>query len=192
MNPVARVRHVLARRPWLYWVAVALLAGTAGLAAADAASGVDTARRAWGTTRPVVVAAVDVAPGTALDGVTAVRSLPAPMVPVGAVVELSPDATARQQLAAGEIVMAHDVAATTAPRALIPEGWRAVAVAEPVPSGAAVGDEVAAASGGIAVADEGIVVGRLAEGILVAVPAGVAPQVAHAATAGELTLLLAP
>jgi hypothetical protein len=192
MNPVARVRHVLARRPWLYWLAVAVLAAIAGLVVADAASGVDAARRAWGTTRSVVVAAVDVAPGTDLEGVTEVRSLPAPMVPAGAVAELPVEATARQVLAAGEIVMTHDVAATTGPQALIPDGWRAVPVAEPFPSGAAVGDEVAAASGGIVVAGEGVVVGLLAEGVLVAVPVDVAPQVAHAAATGELTLLLAP
>jgi hypothetical protein len=192
MNPVARARHVLARRPWLYWLAVAVLAAVAGLVVADAASGVDAARRAWGTTRPVVVATVDVAPGTVLDAVSEVRELPAPMVPDGAVTELPAEATARQHVAAGEIVMSHDVAATTGPRALIPAGWRAVPVAESVPSGAVVGDQVAAVSGGIVVADEGVVVGLLAEGVLVAVPVDVAPQVAHAANAGELTLLLAP
>jgi hypothetical protein len=192
MNPVARVRHVLARRPWLYWLAVALLAGLAGLAVADAASGVDAARRAWGTTRPVVVAAVDVAPGTALAGATEVRSLPAPMVPAGAVAEVPDEAIARQHLASGEVVMAHDVAPTAGPRALIPDGWQAVPVAEPVPSGVAVGDEVAAVSGGVVVAAEGVVVGQLTEGVLVAVPADVAAQVAHAAATGELTLLLEP
>ncbi len=88
--------------------------------------------------------------------------------------------------------MAHDVAATSGPRALIPDGWRAVPVAEPVPSGAVVGDQVAAVSGGIVVAGEGVVVGLLADGVLVAVASDVAPQVAHAATAGELTLLLVP
>ena len=62
MNPVARVRHVLARRPWLYWLAVLRLAATAGLVVADAAAGVEAARRSWGATRPVVVAVVDVAP----------------------------------------------------------------------------------------------------------------------------------
>jgi hypothetical protein len=114
------------------------------------------------------------------------------MVPAGAVTELPAEATARQVLTAGEIVMTHDVAAMTGPQALIPEGWRAVPIAEPVASGAAVGDEVAAASGGIVVAAEGVVVGLLADGVLVAVPADVAPQVAHATATGDITLLLAP
>ena len=190
MNPVARVRHVLARRPWLYWLAVLLLAVTAGLVVADAAAGVEATRRSWGTTRRVVVAAVDVAPGQALADHVEMRALPAPMVPTGAVTELEGTATARQRIAAGEMVMAHDVAAVDGPRALIPEGWHAVAVAEPVPSGAAVGDKVTAASGGIVVADEGVIVGEPTEGVLVAVPADVAAQVAHAAVAGELTLML--
>jgi hypothetical protein len=192
MNLVARVRHVLARRPWLYWLGVLVLAAIAGLVVAHAAARVDAARRAWGVTRPVVVARADVAPGEVLDHVTDVRALPGPMVPVDAVSDLPRDATARQRIAAGEIVTAHDVAATAGPRSLIPHGWRAVPIAEPVPSGAAVGDEVAVASGGIVVAGEGLVVGVVADGLLVAVPADVAAQVAQASATAELTLLLKP
>jgi hypothetical protein len=192
MNLVARVRHVLARRPWLYWLAVLLLAATAGLVVADAAARVDAARRAWGVTRPVVVAVADIAPGDVLDDVTDVRALPEPMVPVDAVSDLPAEATARQRIAAGEILTAHDVAPTAGPRSLIPDGWRAVPVAEPVPSGVAVGDDVAVASGGIVVAGEGVVVGTLADGVLVAVPADVAAQVAQASATADLTLLLKP
>jgi hypothetical protein len=134
----------------------------------------------------------DVAPGEVLDDVTDVRALPEPMVPVDAVSELPAEATARQRIAAGEIVTAHDVAATAGPQALIPDGWRAVPVAEPVPSGAAVGDDVEVASGGIVVAGEGVVVGTLADGVLVAVSADVAAQVAQASATGEVTLLLKP
>jgi hypothetical protein len=101
-------------------------------------------------------------------------------------------ATARQRVGAGEIVMAHDVSATPGPRALIPDGWRAVPVAELVPLGAAVGDEVTAASGGVVLADDGVVVAELADGVLVAVPADVAAQVAHASVTAELTLMLEP
>jgi hypothetical protein len=192
MHPVARLRHVLARRPWLYWLAVLALAGAAGLVVADAAAGVDAARRSWGTTRQVLVTAVDVAPGETLSGRVAVRSVPEPMIPPDALEDVAPTAIARQRLAAGEMVMAHDVAATGGPQALIPDGWRAVAVAELVPSGAAAGDAVSVASGGILVTDHGMVVGDLPEGVLVAVPADVAAPIAHAAVAGDLTLLLEP
>jgi hypothetical protein len=192
MNLVARVRHVLARRPWLYWLGVFVLAAIAGLIVADAAARVDAARRSWGVTRPVVVAVADVAPGEALDDLTEMQPLPEPMVPAEALSVLPAERTARQHIAAGEIVTAHDVAATAGPRSLIPDGWQAVPVAEPVPSGVAVGDDVAVASGGIVVADEGVVVGALADGVLVAVPADAAAQVAQAAATAELTLLLKP
>jgi hypothetical protein len=192
MHPVARLRHVLARRPWLYWLAVLALAGAAGLVVADAAAGVDEARRSWGTTRQVVVTTTGIAPGEPLSGRVAVRSVPEPIIPPDALEDVAPTAVARQHLAAGEMVMAHDVAATGGPQSLIPDGWRAVAVAELVPTGAAPGDAVSVASGGILVTDDGLVVGELAEGVLVAVPADVAAPVAHAAVTGEMTLLLEP
>ena len=66
MNVVARLRHVLARRPWLYWTGVALLAIGVGAVVASAAATVDEARRAWGEPRSVVVATVDLEPGDAL------------------------------------------------------------------------------------------------------------------------------
>jgi hypothetical protein len=192
MNFVARARHVLARRPWLYWLGAFSLAAAAGLVVADAAAGIDAARRAWGSTRPVVVAITDVGPGQPLAGRVEQRPLPAPMVPPGAVRSVEPTATARQQLAAGEVVMDHDVSATAGPQSLIPDGFRAIPVAELVPTHASVGAEVTAASGGIVLADDGVVVAELAEGVLVAVPADVAAQVAHAAVTGELTLMLEP
>ena len=159
MNPVARVRHVLARRPWLYWLAVLVLAATAGLVVADAAAGVEAARRSWGATRPVVVAAVDVAPASSSPTTSRSARCPSrwcPPAPCPSCRRRPPPASASPP---ARWSMAHDVAATTGPRALIPDGWRAVPVAELVPSGAAVGDEVTAASGGVVLADDGVVVG---------------------------------
>ena len=112
MNPVARARHVLARRPWLYWSAVLALAAFAGWSVAAAAAGVDEARRAWGATRDVVVATDDLEPGQALAGRVAVRPRPAPAVADAAVTEVPPDATARQHVAAGEVLVERDVAAS--------------------------------------------------------------------------------
>ena len=192
MNPVARARHVLARRPWLYWSAVLALAAFAGWSVAAAAAGVDEARRAWGATRDVVVATDDLAPGQALSGRVAVRPRPAPAVADAALTSVPPDATARQHVAAGEVLVERDVAAPGGPLALIPRGWVGVAVAEPVPVGAAVGDHVAPVSGGAVLAPDAVVVGHAAEALLVAVPADEAPQVAQAAATGELSLLLVP
>jgi len=190
MNPLARVRHLLARRPWLYWLAVSSVAIACGLVAARAVAAVEDERQAWGSPRTVVVAAHDLAPGDALDGATLERAVPLPMVPPDALAAPPAGAVARQRVAAGEMLVGHDIAATAGPQALIPPGWQAVAVAEPVATGAAVGDRVVAAGGGIVLAPSGVVVAVLAEGVLVAVPSADAPAVAQAATTGELTLLL--
>ncbi len=184
----------MARRPWLYWLAVLTLAAGAGLVVARAGASVDAARRDWGATRDVVVASVDLAPGDPLAGHIEIRSRPGPMIPAAAVTDADElaGALARQHVGAGEILVAPDIVATASPQALIPPGWSAVAVAEPVPSGAGVGDRVAAASGGAVLAAAGVVVGRVGDAVLVAVPDDAAAAVAAASTTGDLTLLLRP
>ena len=190
MNVVARARHVLARRPWLYWLAVALLGCGVAAVVVDATSGIERARLAWGQTRDVLVATADVAPG---DPVAAERrALPGPMVPEAAVGDVSPRAVARQHVAVGEVLVRADVAPTAAPQSMIPDGWVAVAVAEAIPTGVLVGDAVQPVAGGAEVGGAGVVVGRQPDAVLVAVPAADAPAVALAASTGELALLLAP
>ena len=96
-------------------------------------------------------------------------------------------------LGAGEIVVDVDVAATTAPRSLIPRGWLAVAIVEGVASGATIGDHVVVASEGVRLAGDALIVGH-ADGVtIVAVPDDEAPMVAAASssTAG-VALLLEP
>jgi hypothetical protein len=192
MNPLAKARHVLARRPWLYWAAVVALAAGAAVAAGHAAASVDDARRQWGATRDVVVATADLAPGDPLAGHVERRSRPGPMIPSAAVTTVEPTARARQHVSTGEILVRPDVAAIGSPQDMIPAGWAAIAVAEAVPSGAQVGDAVSAASGGVVLAEHGVVVGRSGEAVLVAVPAAQAAQVAAASANGELGLLLQP
>ena len=192
MNVVARLRHVLARRPWLYWIGVALLAIGVGAVVASAAATVDDARRAWGEPRSVVVATADLEPGDALAASTETRDLPAPMTPDAALATAPRGAVARQHITAGEVVVAADVTASAAPQALIPDGWSAVAVAEAVPTGVRVGDAVRAVADGVVLADEGVVVGGAGEAVLVAVPDDTAPAVAMAASAGTLALLIVP
>ena len=192
MSVPARVRLVLARSPWLYWVLVAALAATAGVFMLRAAAGVEAARRSWGDERAVLVAARAVAPGQALAAAVQRRQLPSPMVPADALADVPDDAVARQHIAVGEVVVAHDIAPGAPPQSLIPTGWLAVAVAEPVASGARAGDAVTVASGGIVVAADGIVVAAGAEALVVAVPAEHAPLVAQAAAAGDVAVLLQP
>ena len=192
MSIAARLRVTLARSPWLYWAIVAAFAGAAGLFVMRAANGVEAARQSWGTTHPVYVAGRDVEPGAALGDSAETRQLPAPMVPADAVTELATGAVARQRIAAGEVIVTHDVAPHAAPQSLIPQHWLAVAIAEPVASGASVGDDVTVTAGGVVIAAEGVVVGIADAALLVAVPADEAPQVAHAASTGDVAVLLRP
>ena len=113
-------------------------------------------------------------------------------MPPRAVDDVPDGARARQRITAGEVVTEPDVVATAGPRALIPAGWSALAVAEAVPSGAPVGDPVRAVAGGVVLAAEGLVVGHAGDAVILAVPADEAPQVAMAAATGELALLLEP
>ena len=139
MSIAARLRLVLARSPWLYWAIVAALAGAAGLFVMRAADGVDAARESWGETRRCSSPATTRARRPLDGGGAASAQLPSPMVPPTPS-PTAPGAVARQHIAAGEVIVAHDVAPDAAPQSLIPDGWLAVAVAEPVASGARVGD----------------------------------------------------
>ena len=68
MNVMSRARWALARRPWLYWLAVGVLAVGAGLLVAEAVGAVDDARRRWGDERTVLVAERDAGPGEVVAG----------------------------------------------------------------------------------------------------------------------------
>ena len=114
------------------------------------------------------------------------------MVPADAVATVTASARARQHVAAGEILVAGDVAPTGVPQALIPPGWTAIAIAEAVPSGARVGDAVAVAASGAVLSAEGIVVGLVGDATLVAVPDADAAAVAGASAAAGVSLLLRP
>jgi hypothetical protein len=192
MNVTSRARWALARRPWLYWLAIGALGVGAGLLVADAVGAVDDARRRWGDERTVLVAERDAGPGDAVASIVATRSWPAPVVPAAALTGgLPDDAVLRQHVGAGEILTTADVTAAAAPQALIPAGHRAVAVVEAVPSGAGVGDVVAVASGGVVLAPHAVVVAVRDDAVLVAVPRGDDAAVAAAAT-GDVALLIDP
>jgi hypothetical protein len=193
MRHLAAVRRGLARHPWIYWTMVIAVAAASATATASVLRGVDAQRARWGDSAVVLVATRDVAAGESLDGLTAEHRYPIAMVPPGAVTSLDVGAAARHRLGTGEIVVDVDVAATAAPQSLIPRGWLAVAIAEAVASGAAVGDHVVIVSEGVRLASDALVVGRRDDATIVAVPSDDAPTVAAAAssTAG-VTLLLRP
>jgi hypothetical protein len=190
MSLPARLRLVLARSPWLYWTIVATLAAFAGLLVMRTADSVAAARDRWGESRRVLVATHDLAPGDPLAPAAQVRAVPAPMIPAGALTDLAPGSVARQHVAAGEVIVAHDESPTATPQSLIPDGWLAAAIAEAIPSGARVGDRVTVATGGVVIAGDGVVVGVVGEALLVAIPADTAAQVANAASTGDVAVLL--
>ncbi len=185
-------RRLIARRPWVYWLAIGGLASWAYAVAGAHTGAADRARDEWGATTPVLVATSDIASGDTLAGAVTTRDWPAALAPPGALGELPDDAVARQRVAAGDIVSTVDVTAAGA-LALVPAGWLAVPVTESPRSGATAGDRVQVASEGVVIAADARVVGMVdADVTLVAVPAGDAPLLPLAADNGALTLLRPP
>jgi len=182
---------------------VLVLVTVAALATSTAGARADGAR--WGPTRPVVVAARDLAPGDALgSGDVRVRRLPAAAVPAAALRAVPAGAvtTVRLPIVAGEAVVPARLAPAglTGPAALVPAGWRAVAVPRG-PAGTpplAVGDrvDVLAVIEGDGPRDDALVEGATVvatgrEADSVAVPAPDAPRLAWALTHGAVVLALA-
>ena len=184
---LARARVFLARHPSVYWLAVSALAAVAAAIAWSAASGVESARLAWGEQRTVWVAVGEVAPGGPI--VVAERSLPAAAVPDGAAERVPTGAVAVQRLTRGEVVTDADLG--TGVLELLPPGWRAVAITtDPARLPAVVGDHVSVYADGRVLAPDGIVVSAV-EGVLTVAVAEVdAGDVASAAGAQTAVLAL--
>lgn len=180
-----RLRRLLARRPWIYWTVIVLVAVGLGARVHAHTAEVDAARDAWGATAEVFVASTDIAPGEPI--VAERQELPVAMLPEQPVDDVT-GAVARQHVSAGEVLTSIDVAAS-GPLALVPADWLAVPVVEVPTSGAAIGDRVQVAVDGIVVSADGLVVGQLTDATLVAMPAAEAPMTS---AADRVTLLLVP
>jgi len=181
-----RLRRLLARRPWIYWVVVALVAIAVGGRVLSHVDAVDAERRSWGELAPVFVATSDIAPGESI--VAERRELPEAMLPEQPAPAVD-GSVARQWVSAGEVVAATDLAPTTGPLALVPTGWLAVPVIESPTSGAAVGDRVRVVAEGVVLSEEGLVVGHSPDATLVAVRPDEAPLLP---AADRVALLLVP
>lgn len=189
-TPIAvAARRMLVKRPWIHWLVVAVAAAGAGGSMLERADRVDAARNAWGETGRVWVAVADHAPGDPL--AVERREVPLAMIPEGAV-ETVDGLTARQRVAAGEIVHTADVVALSGPQSLTPVGWLAVPVNESPPSGAALGDRVRVVADGVVLSADAIVVGHHDGASLIAVPSDDAPPIAALGTGEGVTLLLIP
>jgi hypothetical protein len=187
VHQLAWLRLMVARHPWIYWLAIAVTAGVIALGAASAAAGVDAARRSWGQQRTVWVATAGIDPGKPI--AAAPRDFPAAVVPPAAVVETPNGATSRQRIGPGEIVTDADVT-TGGSAGLIPDGWVAFAVTASVEH-FATGDHLEVYSGDHLVT-AGVVIDAGDSELMVAVPAATAPAMSSALLAATVTLALTP
>lgn len=183
---LAQIRMFFAVHRWVYWSIVAAAAVAVGGSFVAQSRQLADARASWGATIVVWVAADDTPAGTPVR--VEARDLPASMVPADALTGPWPaDAVARQQLAAGEVIVAHDVGRGRL--VLLPDGWRAVAlVIDQTGPEVQLGDRVDVVAVGAVLAADGVVV-QTTDGVaMVGVPAEVAATVAAAALDRTATL----
>lgn len=182
MRWISRTRMLVARRPWIHWSVVAALAVLVGASVTVGLAGVRRERDAWGRSRSVLVATREVAPGEPLAGAVAQRTVPVAAVPAAALSIIAGSATAVQRISVGEMIVETDVATASGPRALLPERWLAIDIADVSNTRLfAVGDPAAVLAGGRIVAADAIVVAVTDTDVVVGVPAEVAAVVADAA-----------
>ncbi len=190
MHVAARARLVLARRPWIYWVAVAVLAGLAATTVQGQISSIADERARWGASRTVVVATQHHEPGDPV--VAELTTLPVAAVSDGALDELPDGAVARQRVAAGEVVTRLDVTSRIGPAALAEPGTVVVALSDPLARNVTVGLAVQVSADGLVVADDAVVTGIVDDVVFVAVSERDGPIVAAAAQQGVASLLYLP
>jgi hypothetical protein len=106
MRLLPRLRLLLARRPWLYWLAVGVCAAAIWVSMSAAERSVARERSQWGTTQRVWVTDEAVATGEPI--VASARDLPLAMLPAAAVTA-PPTGVAAHPLAEGEVVVATDL-----------------------------------------------------------------------------------
>jgi Flp pilus assembly protein CpaB len=202
--PGVRARRLLQRPPVRRGLALTLALAT-GLSVATLVRSGDAARRSWGTTRPVAVATRDLAPGDVVGaGAVDVRSLPEAMVPAGALAAVAPGAVVRLPVVEGEALVAARLAphGLSGAAALVPEGYRAVAVPVAGAPPLTVGDQVdvlavlpperaASDEPAFPLVERAVVVDVGDEGVTVAVPRPDSPRVAFALAQGVVVLALA-
>jgi hypothetical protein len=176
---------IVARHPWLYWLAVAALAGIVATGATHAMAGVDAARRSWGTQHEVWTATGELEPGQPITAEP--REVPTAVVPSGAVDTSPIGAVATQHIAPGEIVTDRDIT-FDGPAGLIPDDSVAFAVPESV-AHFSVGDHVNVYTTDRLISD-GVVVEADDSDVMVAIAADAAPAMASALQAGAVTLAL--
>lgn len=191
MRVMPTMRRLVARRPWIQWVAIGSLGLGVAASVADAMAGLEAERIAWGEPVTVWVATADVPVGGPIVAETV--EVPEAVRPADAIRELPDGSRARQVIGRGETLVRHDVWGAEDELGLAPPGWLVAPVEETPPSGARIGERVQVASDGFVIAPDGVVIDVERDGVtLVAVPAEVAPLLPMASTTDGVTLLRAP
>ena len=187
MHLVARTRHIIARHPLLYWLAVAGVAAVLAALVAGAVADVDAQRRSWGTTRQVWVALADHQRGDPVHAEQ--REVPAAMAPAAAATADPAGRIARQAVAAGEVITDADIVGEGV-LALVPSGAVALSIANAGGAEFRVGDPVVVFESGRRLA-AGDVVAVLDDSVMVAVSGSSAAAVSQAALDGTAVVGLA-
>lgn len=196
-------RFPVLRRPSRQRTVSLVLAVAAGLTVVQATAGAHRASARLGATEVVWVVVEDVDAGERIGpGAVARQARPVAFVPTGSMVEDPTGRTATEDLAAGEVVVGTRVAGSgSGATALVPDGWRAMAVPAfealpPLRPGDRV-DLVGSSPGGsgsalaaVLVADAIVVEVAGPESVTVAVPADRVPSVAAALTGGVVLVAL--
>lgn len=186
MNIGARMRVLLARRPWIFWSVVVVLIAVVVSDVTGRLRSLDEARARWERTERVLVASRPLRPGDPV--VADVVDLPAAAVPADAVAADPAPRIARQHVAVGEVIVTVDVDVGTGPAAGAEDGQVVVPVIDPVVPSAPVGVEVMVLSEGVVLAERARVVEADGEVVYVAVERSDAPVVAAAARLGAATI----
>jgi hypothetical protein len=190
MHVAARARLLLARRPWLYWLAVSAIAALLATSVHQRIESLDDARQAWGDTRPVLVARSPLAPGDSI--LVDEARLPVAAVSPDALTELPAEAQLRHRVARGDVLTTVDVTARTGPAARAEVGTVVVGLSDQHGLHAPIGAPVLVAADGLLLADAATVVDVIDDVVFVAVAAADGPAVAAAAQQGLATLLHLP
>ncbi len=178
MRWIPRVRILLARRPWIYWTAISVVAVVVGVSVAGLLSDIRRARESWGETTTALVAVTLVEAGEVISDSYEAREVPLAMVPPAALTSMPPGAIATQKISVGEIVLTSDVDHGAGPLALLPSGWLAMSVQMSVDDTFVAGAPAVIVAAGSTIAPNAVIVRIVADGLIIGVPADVAPAVA--------------
>jgi len=180
------VRLVLARRPWIRWLAVGIIAAVAGISVHAQLQSLDAAQAAWTEQRRVPVATAAASPGDVLTWEW--RTLPAVGVPDGVAPGISAGTVARQRVGAGEIIVRADLTVGAGPAAGAASGNVVVPVSDPLLTEPPIGVDVAIYSDGLVLADDARIVHVDGPVVFVEVNAASAPMVAAAAQTRQASI----